>query len=160
MTVAHAGTGAGAMIGGGGSRGSGKQQRGAVPSVPGLDAFDRTTFDVWTNGGTFPPATGQRSTAIPVLIAGTFLEGSYSRAQLEFGYTHAILADPTIEIRDGYRGSAGTPVVGDYLAIPSGQTQNWWQAVFSFVAVVPGYGRRRVVLVDRVGTPGSWGSVV
>ena len=45
-------------------------------------------------------------------------------------------------IRDGYRGSAGTPVVGDYLAIPSGQTDNWWQVIFSFVAILPGYGRQ------------------
>lgn len=149
------------MVGGGGSRASGRRPGSpSIPSVPGLDAFDHTTLDVWTNGGVFPPVTGQRVANLPVFITGTFLEGSYSRSQLEFGYTHAILTDPTIEIRDGYRGSAGTPVVGDFIAIPAGQTNNWWQAVFSFVTILPGYGKRRVVLLDRVGTPGDWGAVV
>jgi hypothetical protein len=160
MTFTSIGFGGGARIGGGGSRASGRPRQPAIPSVPGLDAFDHTTIDVWTNGGSFPPTTGQRAANVPAFITGTFLEGSYSRAQLEFGYTHALLTDPTLEIRDGYRGSAGTPVVGDYLAIPAGQTNNWWQVVFSFIAVLPGYGKRRVILADRVGTPGNWAGVV
>src|SRR6266481_4594387 len=159
MTITATSVGDGAMVGSGGSRATSKRGQTSIPSVPGLDAFDHTTVDIWTNGGSFPPASGKRSSGIPVFITGTFLEGSYSRSQLEFGYTHAILADPTVEVRDGYRGSAGTPVVGDYIAIPAGQTNNWWQAVFSFVTVLPGYGKRRVVLLDRVGTPGDWTAV-
>jgi hypothetical protein len=151
-------TGDGAGFAGGGRRANQRQPQ-AVPSVPGLEAFDHTTIDVFTNGGSFPPST-KRSSGIPAFITGTFLEGSYSRSQVEFGYTHAVLADPTIEIRDGYRGSAGTPEIGDYIAIPAGQTNNWWQVVFSFITVLPGYGRRRVVLVDRLGTPGDWAGVV
>ena len=81
------------MIGGGGSRASsGGNAKASIPSVPGLDSFDRQTMDVWTNGGSFPPTTGQRATGLPILVTGTFLEGSYSRAQLEFGYTHAVLS--------------------------------------------------------------------
>jgi hypothetical protein len=160
MTLTATSVGAGAMIGSGGSRASSVGGKGSIPSVPGLDSFDRQTMDVWTNGGSFPPVTGQRATGLPILVTGTFLEGSYSRAQLEFGYTHAVLVDPTVEIRDGYRGSAGTPAIGDYIAIPAGQTNNWWQVVFSFVAVIPGYNRQRVLLVDRVGTPGSWAGLV
>ena len=158
MTFAIA-AGDGAGLAGGGRRANQRQAQ-SVPSVPGLDAFDHTTIDVWTNGGSFPPSTGKRSSGVPALITGTFLEGSYSRSQVEFGYTHALLCDPTIEIRDGYRGSAGTPETGDFIAIPAGQSNNRWAVVFSFVTVLPGFGRRRVVLVDRVGTPGDWGMVV
>ena len=161
MSFTSTSFGAGALVGSGGSRAAGRRSgQPSIPSVPGLDAFDHTTIDVWTNAGAFPPSVGPRATGIPAFITGTFLEGSYSRSQLEFGYTHALLADPTLEIRDGYRGSAGTPAVGDYLAIPAGQTDNWWQVVFSFLAVLPGYGRRRVLLADRVGTPGNWAKVV
>src|SRR5258707_7747176 len=115
--------GDGAGFAGGGRRANQRQQQ-SVPSVPGLDAFDHTTMDVWTNGGSFPPVSGKRSSNIPVFITGTFLEGSYSRSQVEFGYTHALLCDPTIEIRDGYRGNAGSPTGGDYIAIPPGPTDN------------------------------------
>ena len=158
MTFATA-AGDGAGFAGGGRRANLRPAQ-SVPSVPGLDAFDHTTMDVWTNGGPVPPVTGKRSSSIPIFITGTFLEGSYSRSQVEFGYTHALLCDPTLEIRDGYRGNAGTPEVGDYIAIPAGQTDNFWSVVFSFVTVLEGYGRRRVILVDRVGTPGNWGAVV
>ena len=158
MTFAVA-AGDGAGFAGGGRQTAQRPQQ-SVPSVPGLDAFDHTAIDVWTNGGSFPPVTGKRSSNIPAFITGTFLEGSYSRSQVEFGYTHALLCDPTIEIRDGYRGNSGTPEVGDYLAVPAGQTDNFWSVVFSFVTVLPGFGRRRVVLADRVGMPGNWGAVV
>jgi hypothetical protein len=159
MTFTSASVGDGAGFAGGGRRAAQRQQQ-SVPSVPGLEAFDRTTMDVWTNGGSFPPVAGKRTAGAPIAITGTFLEGSYSRSQLEFGYTHAILANPTVEIRDGYRGNAGGPTIGDYIAIPAGQTNNFWSAVFSFVTILPGYGRRRVVLLDRVGTPGDWTTVV
>ncbi len=161
MTFTSTSVGAGALVGSGGARASGRRAgQASIPSAPGLDAFDHTTIDVWTNGGSFPPTSGPRTSGLPASITGSFLEGSYSRAQVEFGYTHALLVDPTIEIRDGYRGSGGVPAVGDYLAIPAGQTDNWWQVVFSFVAVLPGYGRRRIILADRVGTPGDWGKLV
>ena len=73
-------------------------------------------------------------------VSGRIVQQS---TELEFGYTHAVLVDPNVEGRDGYRGKgAGTPAIGDYVAIPAGQTDNWWQVVFSFVAVIPGYNRQ------------------
>jgi hypothetical protein len=43
----------------------------------------------------------------------------------------------------------------DYLAIPADQTNNYWVVVFSFVTNFPGLGKRKVLLLDRWGTPGD-----
>src|SRR5258708_33405714 len=100
MTFTATSVGDGAMVGSGGSRASTRRGQTSIPSVPGLDAFDHTTVDIWTNGGSFPPASGKRSAGSPVFITGTFLERSDSRSQVEVGYTHAILPDPTAEASD------------------------------------------------------------
>lgn len=153
-------SGDGAGFAGGGRQQAGQRRNQSVPSVPGLEAFDHTTVDVWTNGGAFPGSCTKRSSNAPALVTGTFLEGSYSRSQVEFGYTHAVLIDPTVEVRDGYRGSAGSPAVGDFIAMPAGQTNNYWSVVFSFITILPGHGRKKVMLLDRVGTPGDWPRIV
>jgi hypothetical protein len=144
-----------------------------LPNLPPINTFFAQTMDVYTGvqNDPVPPAAGnRRATSINILVSGTFLEGTRSRTQAGFGYTHVILCDPSIEIRDYYSGNATTPNLAsapfpDILSIPGGTTaggsgNNYWIAVFSFVTVIPGLGRRKVVLADRHSTIGNWPGLV
>jgi hypothetical protein len=63
-----------------------------------------------------------------------------------------------VEVRDGYTGtnSAAGGSASDTIAIPTGQTGNTWIVVISFVTMIPGAGRRRIILLDRRPAPSSW----
>ncbi len=126
-------------------------------SLPPLDSFRPSTMDVLTNAGLFPPGGSPRQSGVNVLLAGAFDQGTLNRIAAAFGYTHVILADPAIEIRDAYTGNTGTPsTTPDILALPAGQTNNFWFAVFAMLAVFPTLGKRRLIFADRHGTPGDW----
>jgi hypothetical protein len=147
-----------------GGSGGGSTSTPALPFLPPLDAFYSQSMDVYTYTQTIPPPAGnKRLSNLSCLITGSSLEGSRSRNQGSFGYTHIILVDPTVEIRDGYTlDTAAEPFTStnDILTIPSGQTSNLWYAIFSFITTIPQLGRRKVILADRHGNPGNWPGLV
>ena len=133
----------------------------AIPLLPPHHAFFAQTMDVFTRTvQTVIPLTNKTDqvyTAVPILMTGTALEGTRSKGDASFGYTHVILCDPSITIIDGYRGDAGpedTPPVqfqklSDLVAIPTGATNNWLVKMV-LQAKVPGLGERKIVLIDRL----------
>ncbi len=128
---------------------------------PSLDVFASNSMDIWTGNGTLPPPGPKRKSNVNILITGVWAEGHRSKVNANDAYTHIILTDPNIEIRDPYKGnSQGLNTAYDALAIPAGQTNNWWFVVFSFVTILPDMGRRRVILADRFGAPGDWTSLI
>jgi hypothetical protein len=132
--------------------------------LPPVETFWPQTMDVYTNSGSFPPAGANlRVSNVACLITGSFSEGHRSKVATTDSYTHAIICDPTIEIRDPYKGSGvGLSTTPDYITIPqgsSGGSANWWKVVYSFITTIAGVGQRRVVLVDRWGTPGTWANL-
>ena len=129
---------------------------------PDANVFIPQTMDVWTgNGAVPPPAGGPRSAAVSIVITGVWAEGHRTKVSGSDAYTHIILCDPQLQVIDPYKGTSQTESPAyDALAIPAGQTQNWWLVVFSFVTNIPGVGRRRVILADRFGSPGSWTTLV
>lgn len=133
---------------------------GAVPFLPALDCFVEQTMDIYTGNATVPPpGANRRQQNVACLIAGTALEGTRQRTNTGFGYTHIILCDPTIEIRDGYTGAAAAPTVAaeDLLNIPAGTpTKNYWAVVLSQIVVLPSVGRKKLILADRRGPVGDW----
>jgi hypothetical protein len=132
------------------------------PFFPHPNVFIPQTMDVWTGSGTAPPPAGvPRLTAVPIGITGVWAEGHRTKAAASDAYTHVILTDPSTAILDPYKGNSQTLLqAGDALAIPAGQTSNWWLVVFSYVTNLAGVGRRRVILADRFGTPGNWAVLV
>jgi hypothetical protein len=130
----------------------------ALTYLPSVDAFASATMDIYTGSGVFPPPAGNlRTSGVNILLAGTFLEGSRTRTASGDMYTHILLCDPNVEIHDGYTGTGNQSVTQcDVLAIPGGQANNFWWAIFAFVAVLPNLGRRKVIAADRHGTPGDW----
>jgi hypothetical protein len=129
-----------------------------ITYLPNDVAFVPSSMDVFTGTGTIPPPAGnKRTTAASCLVCGTFLEGSRNRQQAGFGYTHVILCDPNLEIRDGYTQdtSAPTATIQDVLQMPTAST-NYWVVIFSFVAEIPALGRRKIILADRRTPVGSW----
>jgi hypothetical protein len=144
-----------------------------LPNLPDLSTFFPQTMDVYTgaqNGSVPPPAGNRRLTSMSILVTGTFLEGTRSRTIQGFAYTHVILCDPTVEIRDYYSGDTISPNLAaapyaDILSIPGGtqaggSNNNYWLAVFSFITVIPGLGRRKVILADRHSVVGNWPGLV
>jgi hypothetical protein len=126
--------------------------------LPSLDAFFSSSMDIYSGSATFPPPAGNlRILGVNILLTGTFLEGSRNRTSTSDMYTHIILCDPNVEIRDGYIGTANQNTTQcDVLAVPAGQTNNYWWVIFAFIAVLPNLGRRKVIVADRHGTPGDW----
>jgi hypothetical protein len=125
---------------------------------PPLTAFIPQSMDVYTGNASIPaPGGNKRSSNVNMSITGTFLEGMRQRVQSSFAYSHIILCDPGVEIRDGYGGdtSAETQASQDQLMIPAGQTQNVWLVILSFVTILPNIGRRKVILADRRAA-GNW----
>jgi hypothetical protein len=132
--------------------------------LPPLETFYAQNADVYTNTGTFPPpAANKRVSLVSIMITGTFMEGHRQKLASTDSYTHVILCDPTIEIRDPYKGAGNAPgSAADYITIPansSGGTANWWKVVDTFITNIPGLGQRRVTMLDRWGTPGTWANV-
>lgn len=133
-----------------------------IPGLPDLASFIASTFDVYPgNIGGPPPTNPMRTSGISCLIAGSYDQGTMNRGSLGLVYTHVLICDPSIQIQDGYAGrGVNTLQNNDILAIPAGQTNNYWLAVFSFVAVLPELGKRRVILADRYGTVGDWAGAI
>src|SRR5262249_17299988 len=127
-----------------------------IQYLPPLDTFYQQSMDVYTNTGAFPPAGGnKRVSNVSVLLTGTFPEGHRQKVASTDSYTHIVCCDPSIEIRDPYKGVGVAPgTTLDYLAIPAGQTNNYWKVVYSLVTTIPGMGQKRIVFCDRWGTPG------
>jgi hypothetical protein len=124
-----------------------------------MDAFFTQTMDVYT-GGVFPPAAAsKRTSGVNINITGDFLEGSRQRATNYNPYTHIILCDPNIDVRDNFAGGSGTAGNPDYLAIPAGQTQNYFTCLMSFATVLPNLGRRKVIIAVR-NVPGNWSTAI
>jgi hypothetical protein len=124
-----------------------------VAFLPPIDAFYSQTMDVYSGTGTFnpPPGGSKRTSNVNILIAGNPLEGARSRIQTGFGYTHVILCDPAIEIRDNYTVNTTTIDITkpDCLAIPTAQTANLWIVIMQAVAVLPKVGKKKILLCDR-----------
>jgi hypothetical protein len=137
-----------------------------VTYLPALEAFQVESADVYSGKTTTPGGPNTlRTSAVSIRLTGTFMEGLRNRINQYFGYSHIALVDPSIEVHDLYQGAAVTPAYfssnpPDFFAIPTGQTNNNWVVVFSFVTVIPGLGKQKVCLLDRFQTPGSWTTVV
>src|SRR5207244_6750210 len=110
---------------------------------PPLETFQSNTMDIYASNGNPPPPAGQPRTAnVNVLITGVFPEGTRSRGQGGFDYTHIIVCDAFIEVHDSYAGNTQALTAnGDILRIPSG-VANYWVAVFVFMTQLPGVGRK------------------
>ncbi len=138
-----------------------------IPFLPLASAFVPQIVDVYTGSGSFPPSPGNlRISRLSCLVTGSPIEGTRSRNSSTFGYTHVMLVDPGISLQDAYTQDNVAEVIGsppgtaDTIAIPAGQTSNLWVVVFSCLTNIPGIGHRKVALLDRHGTPGSWPSLV
>lgn len=145
----------------------GTTPQGASPAsllsfFPDPNVFIPQTMDVWTGNGAVPPPAGvARVSAVGILVTGVWAEGHRTKVTTTDAYTHVILTDPGLSILHPYKGNSQSLVQAyDALAIPGGQTLNWWLVVFSFITNIPQVGRRRVILADRFGAPGSWTTLV
>jgi hypothetical protein len=132
-----------------------------VTYLPANLAFTPQSMDVYTGAtnNPIPPTGAKRTTAAAMSITGTFMEGMRQKLATSFGYTHVILCDPNLEIRDGYPSNAGPEGVCDVLAIPTG-VANYWVVIFSFVTEIPNLGRRKVILADRRTPIGDWTKIL
>ena len=138
-----------------------------ITYCPAADAFQLQPADIYPGITSSPggPSGTARSTAIAMRFTGTFMEGLRNRINAYFGYSHIGLVDPDMVVHDMYQGSAVQPAYysanpPDFFAIPTGQTSNYWVAVFSFVTVIPGLGKQKVVLLDRWSVPGNWSTLL
>jgi len=140
---------------------SGKQ--GALAFFPNPNVFLPQTMDIYTgNGAVPPPGSGTpRIVAVNIYISGVWMEGHRTKVTAQDAYTHLILCDPGVSIIDPYHGnSQSLSQAFDTLAIPAGQTNNWWFVRMVVITNVPGFGRRKLICADRFGLPGSWTTLV
>jgi hypothetical protein len=122
-----------------------------ITYLPDIDTFLSQTADIYSWGAGPPPIPGnKRSSNVNILITGTYFEGMRQKVNAADCYTHVIIVDANVEIRDNYQvgGQQGTGS-SDLLTIPSGQTGNYWIVRFSFVTQLPGMGRKKIILADR-----------
>jgi hypothetical protein len=138
-----------------------KKSSDALTYLPSLGAFFSTTMDVYS-GGSFPPAGGTRESGVNILLTGNFLEGSRQRVATGDAYTHVAICDTAIEIRDsgGPSFSGGGSGTADYITIPAGKTDCYWQVVFHHITVLPGIGKKKVIMLVRQGNPSKWTDIV
>jgi hypothetical protein len=137
------------------------QKPALVTYLPANLAFTPNTMDIYTGAtnNPIPPSGSKRTTAAAMLITGTFMEGVRQKLSSTFGYTHIILVDPNLEIRDGYASNNTSEGTCDVLAIPTG-VANYWVVIFSFVTEIPNLGRRKVILADRRTPIGDWTKIL
>jgi len=132
---------------------------GLISYLPKQLAFVNTSMDIYSGNTTIPPPAGnKRATAVDASICGSFMEGTRQRITSQFVFTHLIICDPGIEIRDGYLSNlAGSETTAnmDILQIPSA-SGNWWRVIFSHWVLFPTIGKRKVIIADRQTTPGDW----
>ena len=119
--------------------------------MPDLDCFQPIEIDIYTNNGNFPPLSpgDLRASGVNALVTGVFNEGSRARINTGFCYTHIIIVDTSVEIRDNYKGNSIAQSQQDYLGIPTGTTTGYWVVVFSGQVQLPGIGRKKIILADR-----------
>jgi hypothetical protein len=130
----------------------------ATPEIPDGACFYAENADFYnaTTGGAI------LQSKIPIMVCGNAAVGLRQRAQNSFGYTHVALVDAMLTIYDDYKNQAAAEAspAQDFLAIPAGQANNFYHIVFCGVFVVPGFGKRKVLFLDRSGTPGDWPSII
>lgn len=98
---------------------------------------------------------------VSCLFTGSPLEGYRSKVANALAYTHLAVLDHNVQVIDSYKGQ-GVAVNDrpDFFAVTSAQTSNYYRAVLSFVTIIPGMGKKKVVLLDRWSTPGDWTTVL
>ncbi len=130
---------------------------GSLKNLLGLIYFPHhTTFvPVGCNihlGSAVPPTTA--ATASQMQITGHFMDGHRPRQTSSDNFTHILLVDPTFTINDAYRGN-GQPSnrsTSTMIHIPSMDTNAavaYFDVIFQFVTIIPGVGRKRVLLCDQ-----------
>ena len=121
-----------------------------IPDFPDIDTFYQQSVDIWSATGSFPPGGSARVSGVVVLMTETFGAGSRGRTSSKLNYTHIILVDPTIEVRDAYQGNNVSTSQLDWIALPTGTTNNTWlSVVLGFNTMLPGLGKKKVLLCDR-----------
>jgi hypothetical protein len=97
--------------------------------------------------------------------------GISSISQVSPGHTHLAMTDPTIAIPDGYCGASyketsqysqasGGLNAPYFLAIPGGQSQNFWMVISQVDIQMPQVGRKKLLTLDRYGVPGNFQTLV
>jgi hypothetical protein len=125
--------------------------------LPPLASFHAASLDInnWVELPN-PPHLVLKYANVPCLLTGVWPEGHRGKVATGDAYTHIPLIDPLYAVVDEYTGQGQSQTADcDRIAIPPGQTNNLWFPVFSFQAAIPGIGRKRVVLLDRVKSQ-SW----
>jgi len=125
--------------------------------LPPAETFRMGACDIYT-GGVFPPTTLRTANQV-IAETGVWMEGHRGKVSTTDAYTHVLICDPTIEFRDLYTGQGQGTGTADYLAIPAGQTNNYWRVAFTFQTILPGIGRKRIILADRWQAPGSFTNI-
>jgi hypothetical protein len=101
---------------------------------------------------------------VPIYLTGSWPEGHRGKVSTSDEYDHIAVMDPRFGIIDNYSGqgqggASGDPdrivIPGTGNGSPNFNNINWWLCVFSFQTILPGIGRKRVVLLDRQGA-GTW----
>jgi hypothetical protein len=131
--------------------------------IPPATCFIPTQVNIYTGNGSIPVPgwnsadAGARNANVSGLITGNWLIGHRQLVTSNDNYTHVLLLDPSIEIRDPYTGIGQAPgsapdaieVLSEGVtAIKSG----WRFVVMSGVADIPGLGRRKIVFLDQRST--------
>lgn len=125
-----------------------------IQYVPPAHCFFPAQANIYTGNGSLPVPGPKRLSAIPCLITGVWMSGHRQAVRASDAYTHIMLLDPSVDIRDPYKGNGqalgGAPdaieVIGETLTTT---TAPWRFVVFSFVTILPGIGRRKVVFLDE-----------
>jgi hypothetical protein len=126
----------------------------ALMYLPPANTFVPASAEIFTSTGTYPVVGTARISGIPCLVSGNWMAGHRQNVAASDAHSHLMLLDPQIEVRDPYRGNGqavGTTVDAVRISGESSTTtySPWRYVVMSFVTVVPGIGRRKVVVLDE-----------
>jgi hypothetical protein len=128
-----------------------------IQYLPPAACFVPATADIYTGNGSYPipgfPG-GWRLHGVPCLITGSWQAGHRQSVRASDAHTHIMLVDPATEIRDPYTGNGQSLGSAPDAVLVTGETLSnvvtaWRFVVFSFVADIPGVGRRKVVFLDQ-----------
>jgi hypothetical protein len=125
-----------------------------ILEIPDLGCFYPFTADFNNNTETLPNYLSN----VNILVTGSPLMGMRNRNATAAAYTHLALIDPNLAIFDDY--ASGAYGANCFVAMPAGQTLNWWRLSFGGIAVIPGLGKRRVLFMDRELLPGSYPTLI
>src|SRR5438874_1762089 len=128
-----------------------------IPYIPPAQCFVVASADIYAGNGSIPVPGPLRTTGVPCLVTGSWMAGHRQAVHASDAYTHIMLVDPGVEIRDPYTGNGqalgaapdAVQCTGETL---SNVTSPWRFVVFSFIADIPGLGRRKVVFLDQRNT--------